>query len=237
MNNFIEGDVLYENALSCSADVAEWVMEGDGVVSFPKGKMRQECLRPREAGQAGNIVHWCPLNFPDNISISWDFQPLTEPGLAILFFSALGANGEDILTANLAERNGPYDQYHHGDFNALHVSYFRRNPLENEFQTCNLRKSYGFHLVAQGADPLPTVRFAVHPYRIKVVKCGAKVSFHMSYKDESITIFSWEDDGDSYGPVLGAGKIGFRQMTPLIAEYSNLVVKKVCMQLSNQETH
>ena len=227
MSNFIERDVLYENSLSQAAEIAEWIMEGDGVVSFPKRKMRQECLRPREAGQAGNIVHWCPVTFPDNISISWDFQPLTEPGLAILFFSALGFNGEDILTANLAKRNGPYDQYHHGDFNALHVSYFRRNPKENEFQTCNLRKSFGFHLVAQGADPLPTVGFALNPYRIKVIKYGAQVSFHMGYNDESITIFSWEDDGNSYGPVLGKGKIGFRQMTPLIAEYSNLVVRKI----------
>ena len=82
-------------------------MEGDGVVTFPRGKMRQESLRPREAGQAGNIVHWCPLTFPDDISISWECQPLVEPGLAILFFSALGFNGEDILTAGLAERHGP----------------------------------------------------------------------------------------------------------------------------------
>lgn len=227
MNNFIEGDVLYENSLSQPAEIAEWVMEGDGVVSFPKGKMRQECLRPREAGQAGNIVHWCPFTFPDDISITWDFQPLTEPGLAILFFSALGLNGEDILSAGRAERNGPYDQYHHGDFNALHVSYFRRNHRENEFQTCNLRKSFGFHLVAQGADPLPTVNFALNPYRIKVIKCGARVSFQMSYKGERIHIFSWEDDGSSYGSILGEGKIGFRQMTPLIAEYSNLVVRKI----------
>ena len=136
MHNFIEGAVIYENSLSQAAEIADWTMEGDGVVSFPRGRMRQESLRPREAGQAGNIVHWCPLTFPDNISISWDFQPISEPGLAILFFSALGPKGEDILTANLAKRNGPYEQYHHGDFNALHVSYFRRNPKENEFQTC-----------------------------------------------------------------------------------------------------
>ena len=49
----------------------------------------------------------------------------------------------------------------------------------------------------------------------------------MAYKDELVTIFSWEDEGKIYGPVLGEGKIGFRQMTPLIAEYSNLVVRKV----------
>ena len=227
MSDCIETDILYENALARPADVADWVMEGDGIGSFPRGKMRQESLRPREAGQAGNIVHWCPLTFPDNISISWEFQPLTEPGLAILFFSALGMNGEDILSAGLAERNGPYEQYHHGDFNALHVSYFRRNPGENEFQTCNLRKSFGFHLVAQGADPLPTASFAANPYRITVVKCGARVSFYMGYKEEDLAIFAWEDDGMSYGPILGEGKIGFRQMTPLIAEYSNLVVREV----------
>ena len=150
--------------------------------------------------------------------------------MAILFFAAQGFQGEDILTADLAERNGPYDQYHHGDFNALHVSYFRRNPEENEFQTCNLRKSFGFHLVAQGADPIPTVRFALQSYRITVVKCGPVVSLRMSYRDETLTIFTWEDDGSTHGPVLGPGKIWFRQMTPLICEYSNLVVRKATRQ-------
>ena len=227
MNKFIEQDVIYENPLSRPEDVSDWIMEGDGVVSFPKGKMRQESLRPREAGQAGNIVHWCPVTFPDDISISWAFQPLSEPGLAILFFAALGRYGEDIHTGNLARRVGPYDQYHHGDINALHVSYFRRNAVENEFQTCNLRKSYGFFLVAQGADPIPTVGFVHKPYRLKLIKCGAHVSFHMGYGDEEFAVFSWEDDGEKSGPILGGGKIGFRQMTPLIAEYSNLVVRKV----------
>jgi hypothetical protein len=227
LNRFVEQDVIYENPLSKPADVSDWVMEGDGVVSFPKGKMRQESLRPREAGQAGNIVHWCPTTFPDNISISWSFQPLTEPGLAILFFSALGRNGEDVLSGNLAKRVGPYDQYHHGDIDALHLSYFRRNPIENEFQTCNLRKSFGFHLVGQGADPIPTAGFVLKPYRIKVIKCGAHISFSIGYGDELLTIFTWEDDGETYGPILGAGKIGFRQMTPLIAEYSDLVVRRV----------
>ena len=226
MDKYIEGETLYENPLARQEDVADWVMEGDGAVSFPKGRMRQESLRPREAGQAGNIVHWCPLNFPDGIAVSWEFQPLTEPGLAILFFSALGFNGEDVLSGGLAARNGPYGQYHHGDFNALHVSYFRRNPQENEFQTCNLRKSHGFHLVAQGADPLPTAGFALNPYRMKLVKCGAEVAFGMGYRDEELTVLRWTDDGRTYGPVLGPGKIGFRQMTPLIAEYSNLVVRK-----------
>ena len=202
-----------------------------GQFLFPPEKCgRKVCVHAKRGRRAISSIG-APVTFPDHISISWDFQPLREPGLAILFFSALGLNGEDILRANLAKRNGPYEQYHHGDFNALHVSYFRRNPQENEFQTCNLRKSFGFHLVTQGADPLPSVDFALNPYRIKVIKSGAHVSFHMRYKEESITIFSWEDDGTSYGPILGEGKIGFRQMTPLIAEYSNLVVRKIELEI------
>ena len=59
LDQLTEREVIYENPLSHADDVSGWIMEGDGIVSFPKGKMRQESLRPREAGQAGNIVHWC----------------------------------------------------------------------------------------------------------------------------------------------------------------------------------
>lgn len=227
MNKFIEKEIIYENGFSKESDICDWIMEGKGVVSFPKKSMRLESLLPREAGQDGNIVFWCPETFSDKISISWDFQPLNEPGLAILFFAALGRNGEDILTGNLENRKGPYDQYHHGDLNALHVSYFRRNIGEHEFQICNLRKSHGFHLVAQGADPIPTVGFIKTPYRLKLIKYQEQVSFSISYNDETVSVFTWCDDESKYGPILGKGKIGFRQMTPLIAEYRNLVVRRV----------
>jgi hypothetical protein len=42
-----------------------------------------------------------------------------------------------------------------------------------------------------------------------------------------IQVFSWSDDGETYGPIFGGGKIGFRQMTPLIAEYGDLIIKRV----------
>lgn len=35
---------------------------------------------------------------------------------------------------------------------------------------------------------------------------------------------SWRDGGQTLGPVLGGGRLGFRQMAPLVAEYENLVV-------------
>jgi hypothetical protein len=39
-----------------------------------------------------------------------------------------------------------------------------------------------------------------------------------------LLILTYEDDGEAYGPVLGSGCIGFRQMAPLVAEYSNFRV-------------
>ncbi len=222
------GELLYQNPLASPADVAGFRMEGDGAVSFPMGRMRLEATRDPEQGQTANIVYWCDQIFPDDVVISWDFYPIREPGLCIMFFSACGRHGEDLFDPSLAERHGPYDQYHHGDINALHVSYFRRK-LESEraFTTCNLRKSHGFHLVCQGADPIPSVSDAQSPYRIELVKTGAWVRFYIGMAGKPmLPIFQWKDD-QKHGPVLGAGRIGFRQMAPLIAEYANLTVRHV----------
>jgi len=175
-------------------------------------------------GQAANFVYWCHEGFPSDIAVSWDFWPVREPGLCILFFSATGSNGQDLFDSSLAERKGEYRQYHSSDINALHVSYFRRKALdERAFQTCNMRKSNGFHLVCQGADPLPSVADADPPYRVQVMKCEDHVIFTIN----DLQIFDWIDDGETYGPRLGGGKIGFRQMAPLIGEYANLVVQRV----------
>jgi len=218
------GELIYENPLACAGDVTGWRLEGEAAISFPLGRMRMESLRDPEEGQKANFVHWCDQSFPSEVAVSWDFTPLREPGLCILFFAAAGRNGEDLFDSALAPRNGEYDLYHHGDINALHVSYFRRRfPVERAFHTCNLRKSYGFHLVAQGADPLPSVADAAPPYRVRLVKCGPEVTFAIN----DLEVFRWRDDGSTYGPILGGGKIGFRQMAPLMAEYANLAVHAI----------
>ena len=217
------GDAIYENPLASDADVDGFRLEGEAKVSFPDGRLRLENALDPELGQKANLVYWCPEDFPDDIAISWDYYPLREPGLSILFFAARGRNGEDLFDRSLQLRTGEYGLYHSGDINALHVSYFRRkHPKERAFQTCNLRKSHGFHLVAQGADPLPSVEDAMPPYRIHVYKCGPHVSFQIN----DLHLFDWTDDGESYGPVLTGGKIGFRQMAPLVADYAELTVQK-----------
>lgn len=219
-------ETFYENALASEADLAGFRLEGQAAMSFPLGRLRLENVLDPSLGQQSNFVLWCPVTFPADITISWDFWPLREPGLAMLFFAALGRGGEDLFGPALAARDGVYDQYHHGDIDAYHVSYFRRRgflPEEQGMHLTNLRKSHGFHLVAQGADPIPSVVHAQPPYRIELTKHRGEIEFAIG----GITTFRWTDDGDIGGPPLGGGRIGFRQMAPLIVEYANLRVDRI----------
>jgi hypothetical protein len=134
---------------------------------------------------------------------------------------ARGRGGEDLFAPTLAPRTGEYKQYHHGDINCYHVGRFRRVSDEGRaFQTCHLRKSYGFHLVAEGADPIPPAKYAVPPYHIQALKCGPDVRLAIN----DLPILEYHDDGHTYGPLLDGGKVGFRQMAPMIACYANLKV-------------
>ena len=218
------GQVLYQNSLASEVDVRGFRLEGEAVISFPDGRLRMENALDPTAGQRANYVYWCPEQLPADVAISWDFWPLQEPGLCILFLAARGRAGQTIFSPELPPRTGEYIQYHHGDIDAFHISYFRRRwPEERAFHTCNLRKSYGFHLVAQGADPIPSVPDAQAPYRLLLVKVGALVEFTIN----DLPILRFVDDGTTHGPLLGGGAIGLRQMAPLVAEYANLVVRTV----------
>jgi len=215
------GELLYENPLACQADLKEFVLEGSANISFPNGRLRLENALDAANGQKANYVLWCKKEFPSDVLIEWEFQPIREPGLCILFYGAKGKNGEDIFSEELAKRTGEYVQYHHGDINAFHVSYFRRKEDdERAFHTCNLRKSYGFHLVAQGGDPIPNAEEVKAPFTLAVLKKGKETAFFIN----ELEIFRFVDDGETYGPLLGGGKIGFRQLAPLLAEYGNLKV-------------
>lgn len=214
-------ELVYNNLLSCETDVKDFVLEGSANIYFENGKMRMKNALDADLGQKSNFVFWCDKDFPSDIIIEWDFKPIEEPGLAIMFFSAKGCNGEDLFDNSLAPRDGQYNLYHSGDINAYHISYFRRKwDEERAFHTCNLRKSKGFYLTAQGADPIPDCKDVMESYHIRITKYKGKIEFAIN----DLTVFSWQDDGVEYGEVLGGGKIGFRQMAPMIGEYSDLKV-------------
>jgi hypothetical protein len=209
--------LVYRNPLSSPADVADWIPEGPVAASAADGSV---VLRS-SGGVDDHFTFWCPEEFGDRIRVSWEFSPVSEPGLAMLFFGASAAAGGGIFDAGLAPRDGSYPQYHSGDIRTLHVSYFRRRwEDERAFHTANLRKSPGFHLVAQGADPLPPVVDARGAfYRITVEKDRADVRFSI----DDLPLFAWTDD-ETTGPRVGPGRIGFRQMAPLVARYRNLEI-------------
>jgi len=222
--DYKRGNVLYENPLAAPSDVRDFVLEGSAEVSFPQQAMRLCGLLDPAQGQKANYVFWCPVEFPDAIEIRWQFSPVQEPGLSILFFAARGRQGEDLFSDALQKRTGEYGLYHSGDINCLHVSYFRRMwETERCFHTSNLRKSHGFHLVAQGADPLPDAADSKGFYDLRIVKKKEYVAFWM----EDLQLFSWHDGGTETGGILTGGKIGFRQMAPLVAEYRNLSVTEL----------
>lgn len=217
-----DGELLYENRLCSQADLADFLFEGQPLTSFPAGRLRLENgLDPRE-GQAANYVLWCRQVFPADIVVRWRFRPIREPGLAMFWFAAAGARGQDLFSPDLAPRTGEYRQYHSGDINAHHLAYFRRKNAvgERSFHTVNLRKSAGFHLVARGADPIPSVIDVLDDFQLELSFIGGRVRFRIN----DLLILDWQDDGAIGGPPLGGGRIGFRQMAPLIAEYARLTV-------------
>ncbi|MGY1550651.1 DUF1961 family protein [Microbacterium sp. A588] len=209
--------LLYANPLASPEDLAGWVAEGPMAASADADGV----LLSSSGGIDEHWTLWCPEAFGDRIRISWEMSPRSEPGLAMLFFGAAATVGGGIFDDGLAPRTGAYPQYHSGDIRTLHVSYFRRRwEDERAFHTCNLRKSPGFHLVSQGADPLPSVEDTRGDfYRICVIKDGARVTFSI----DDLVLFEWADD-ESTGPRVRDGRIGFRQMSPLTACYRNLEV-------------
>jgi hypothetical protein len=219
--------MTYRNALAAPADLEGWVPEGPVGVEQVDGGMRlfstadEPALAAAGRGDHAHVVLWCPEVFGPDLEVSWDFRPLAGEGLAMLFFAATGSGGRDLFDPALPERTGYYPQYHSGEVSTLHVSYYRRKwPSERRFHTCNLRKSPGFHLVAQGADPLPPIADVDGHYRVRLVKRGPEVTFAI----DDLELFRWHDDGGTGGPPLAGGRIGFRQMAPLSAHYRNLEV-------------
>lgn len=212
------GEILYCNDLTTLDDLDGWVAEGPHHAEAADDGL----LFSSSGGWDDHWVLWCPEKFPDAVSIEWDFSPREEPGLAMLFFGAMGVGGRDLFDPSLAVRTGKYPQYHSSDVHTLHASYFRRRwEDERAFHTANLRKSPGFHLVTQGADPIPPVVDAKGAfYRIRVTKDGAAVSMAV----DDLDLWRWTDD-ESTGPRVRDGYIGFRQMAPLVGCYRNLEVR------------
>lgn len=210
----------YQNPLSRITDLDGWRSEG----AFHARETDDGLEFGSSGGLLDHWVLWCPETFGDRIRMAWDFSPRAEPGLAMAFFGARSLSDGDVLGDGVRPRTGEYAQYHSSDIRTLHLSYFRRRwPVERAFHLCNLRKSPGAHIVAQGADPLPGVEDAdAQFYRIQIVQDSA----HVELSIDGLAVLSWTDDGAT-GPAVGGGRFGFRQMAPLRACYRDLEIEEL----------
>lgn len=165
--------------------------------------------------QPGHFVYWAPPILPDGFIAEWEFKPLSENGLAIIFFAAHGSGNQDIFDQSLRPRNGVFTQYTQGDLMNYHITCFAHLPLfQTGRPTSNLRKNSGFYLAAQGA-------VAVRPHspdyqRLRLIKQGN----HIQFQSGERVIIDWQDrDAPRYGAAYRGGRLGFRQMAGTVGAY------------------
>lgn len=208
--------LLYENPLTLAPDNNDWILEGPGLLDFTSDGLTMRSAEPE--GQMGHFVYWLDLQLPESFVAQWEVTILSEYGLNIVFFSASGPGGESIFSPELAPRDGDFRQYHSGDFNCYHISYYADTPNEPGRSTTNLRKNSGFYLVANG--PSGIAGDSTDTHTVTLLKEGSRIRLAV---DDQLCI-DWTDDGSHYGPTLGAGWFGLRQMQWTVARYRNLSI-------------
>ena len=208
--------LIYENAFSQAEDVSDWIMEGPAGVDFRDGWMHM-----RSPQEEGHHVFWCPEDFPTDFIAEWELQNMeTDAGLCIIFFSAIGGNGEDIFHSSIKKRDGVFQKYTKSDINNYHISYYAHTPNAPNRPYAHLRKNAGFHIVMEGDAPIPAASKNIH--KVRLLKYGPHIQMFVDDRK----LIDWIDDG-KLGQVLEGGKIGFRQMKWTHFRYRNFKVWSV----------
>lgn len=218
-----KGEILYENSLADARSVLGWVVEGAAAqVEFADGWMVMSSRPGDWKWPEGHMVHWCDVDFPGSFIAEWEMQLLDKGGLCIVFFAAKGRRGEDLFDPALGPRKAHFERYTKGDINCYHISYFAGTRA-----TANMRKNHGFHLVTNGPVGIRYGSTGVH--KVVLMKDGPRISLGVVSpgEDGGRKIIEFLDDGRTYGPRLGGGKIGLRQMRPTRARYRNFRVYAV----------
>ena len=216
----LKGKLLYAPDFSKESTLADWKMEGPGVTRIEDGGWlhMESALKDTPGFGGGHFVYWPAEVFPADFVAEWEFQPRTDKGLCIVFLAAKGRNGEHLFDPALAKRDGTFRGYIQGDINGYHISYFADAPDNPGRTTSNMRKNNGFYLVANGPMGIPGGSRDIHT--MTLVKRGG----HVQLGVDGQSIIDWTDDGAQYGPVLGDGQIGFRQMKWMAGRYRHFRV-------------
>ena len=158
----------------------DWRLEGGKRMSIADGKLVLES-EPGANGsevKVNHLVCWLLKEMPADFLLEFSVRPQNrKQGLNIVFFNARGLHGENIFQPPIRPRNGLFQQYHSGDLNNYHISYWA-----GDRGTANVRKNQGFHLVAVGKD-LVAAAPADAFQTIRVYKRGGTIRLMVDGRD------------------------------------------------------
>ncbi|UCH93305.1 MAG: DUF1961 family protein [Candidatus Aminicenantes bacterium] len=221
-----KGKLLYASKMNNKASMMDWVLEGPAEIRFQDNMMIMRSQIPNPPDDStGHFNYWCPVDFPGDFIAEWEFKPLKEPGLTHIFFAAKGVKGEDIFDPALPERDGHYSQYHSGAINNYYIIYYsnRRVLRTTNIATIYLTKSPNPSTLALGQIGITPGVMEFH--RLRLIKDGGHIQLLVNGK---VYLDCTDPGSDRWGPVLGGGKIGFRQMAETEAAYRNFNVWELC---------
>ena len=210
---------VYETSFDDPATLEDWRLEGGLRMSIADGNLVLESKpgSTQSETNANHLVCWLTREIPADFLLEFSVRPANrKQGLNIVFFNARGLRGEGVLDPALAPRDGLFKQYHSGDLNGYHISYWAAGR-----GTANLRKNRGFHLAAEGKD-LVTEGPAGEFQTIRIYHRGGKIRCTV----DDLVSLAYDDDGTTFGPVwTHSGWIGLRQMGHTVrCEYGHLKV-------------
>lgn len=210
---------VYETNFDDSAALKDWRLEGGLRMGVANGSLVLESKpgSTQSEPDADHLVCWLTKEMPADFLLQFSVRPENrKQGLNIVFFNTRGLGGESIFDPALSPRDGLFKQYHSGDLNGYHISYWAAGR-----GTAHVRKNRGFHLVAQGTD-LVTEGPAGAFQTVRVYKRGGQIRCTV---DDVVSI-AYDDDGTTFGPVWKhGGWIGLRQMGHTVrCEYGDLKV-------------
>lgn len=185
-------------------DNVDWVLEGQGSAWTENGRLYVSNTPQNDRmAEPHDVVLWNTRMFPANFLLEFAFSPQdSRKGLAIIFFSAMSRDGDSIFALGQPMRGGVYSNYHSGDIDAYHASYWAVQPNGEPRKSSHLRKSYGFDLVAEGEDNIWNQGSG--PHRVRLLKVDGDIQL----ETRGEVVLSWHDDRR----VLGKGYIGLRTM-------------------------
>lgn len=213
-----EADLFKDDQRSPVPAGVDWVLEGEADARTESGKLVLQ-------NKPGHLVCWQTREFPADLLVEFAMSPIdSNKGLAIVFFAARGHDGGGIFDASQPRRDGLFKNYHSRDLDCYHTSYWACGSTGEARGTAHIRKNQGFHLVSVGKDFIAGQ--GAGPHQVRILKLGPKITVEVNGK----IAVQWRDDAQ-FGPVLGGGRVGLRQMAHADeCRYSHFKVSKVSPQ-------